>query len=233
MPFTIYDSGEGKKPKPNATSVAAGIVKSNCDLIMQGKLQVRIPSMGLDVWARQVSPGAGPGRGVMYVSRPGDEVLVMFNEEDPRDAFIIGGMWSSVKRPPVSLPTDGPTKLTIRTGLSPAGEGPVAIEPPLQHEIELDDVLQKITIKAALGQTIELTATGVKIAANANTTIDMTAAPKAGPGVVTITCGTNKITMSPKGIEIQSASMLTLTASNIDLNAANVSIKGIKVSLNS
>lgn len=233
MPFTIYDSGEGKKPETKATSVAPGVIKSNCDLIMQGKLMVRIPSKGIDVWARKVNPGAGPGYGVHIPDKVGEEVLVMFNEEDPRDAYILGSMNSSAIQPPFSIPTDSTTKLIIRTGIPPVTEGPVRPKPILQHEIELDDVEQKITIKAALGQTIELTATGIKIAANANTTIEMTAAPQAGPGVVSITCGTNKILMSPKGIEIQSSAMLTLTASNINLNAGDVSIKGVKVSLNS
>ena len=57
MPYTLSDSGEGEKRKPGATSIAPGVVTNNCDLIMQGKVQVRIPSMGLDVWARVLSTG--------------------------------------------------------------------------------------------------------------------------------------------------------------------------------
>ena len=54
MPFTIYDSGEGRSAKPkNVTSLAPGVVMNNCDLIMQGKIQVRIPSMGVSWQARR------------------------------------------------------------------------------------------------------------------------------------------------------------------------------------
>jgi phage baseplate assembly protein gpV len=222
MPYTIYESGP-EQPKTDSTSIAPGIVMNNCDLIMQGKVQVRIPSMGLDVWARVVSQGAGMGRGEVAVPKIRDEVLVAFNADDPRDAFILGGLYSNINRLPILLPTDPQTKRIIRTGMTPA----------LGHEVEFDDVLQTITIKAALGQKIELSPIGVKIEANATTTIEMTAPPKVGPGILTITMGANKLTMSPKGVEITGAPLLTLSATSIDLNAANVSIKGVKVSLNS
>lgn len=222
MPFSIYDSNKENKPKEGVTSIAPGVVKSNCDLIMQGKMQVRIPSRGIDVWARVMGAGGGSGRGMMIFPKPDDEVLVAFNAEDPRDAFILGGLWGNTKRLPAKLPTDPQTKHIFRSGMTPA----------VGHQLEFDDVLQTITVRASLGQTIELSPTGVKVEANANTSIEMLAPPEAGPGVVTITVGTNKITITPAGIEISSAGSLTLKASRIDLNAANVSIKGINLMLN-
>jgi phage baseplate assembly protein gpV len=225
VPFTIYDSGEGRQyrqKRGGLTNLSPGIVKNNLDLILQGKVLVRIPSLGIDVWARMVASGAGSDRGMMFFPQVDDEVLVAFCSDDPRDTFILGGLWSTKKGPPASLPTDPITKKVFRTGVAEsAGMG---------HEVEFDDVQQKITVKATLGQKIELSPTSIKIEANATTTIELTNLPTPG---VTITLGANKISMSATGIDINSAGTLTLKATNIDLNAGNVSIKGVKLSLNS
>ena len=223
MPYTLYESGEGKKRKLGATSIAPGIVMNNCDLIMQGKVQVRIPSMGLDVWARVVSQGAGMGRGEVAVPKPKDEVLVAFNAEDVRDAFILGGLYSNINRLPVALPTDPQTKRVIRTGMVP-GVG---------HQVELDDMLQMITIRATTGQTVMLSPTGVQVLANLNTLINLTAAPGGGPGAVQVMVGENVINVSPAGVDIFSSKMINLTAAAINLNGTNVTVRGVNLLLNS
>lgn len=223
MPYTLYDSGEGKPQKPRGTSIAPGIVKSHCDVLMQGKVQVRIPGHGIDVWARVSGAGGGNGRGFMYFPQPDDEVLVAFNEEDPRDAFIINGLWSTQNGLPASNPTETIAKRKLRTGLTPA----------LGHEIDLDDATQTITITASTGQEITMSPVGINLKANENTTIDMTASPGVGPGVTKVTVGTTSITVSPTGVQISTGGTMTFQANSIDLNAANVSIRGIKLSLNS
>jgi hypothetical protein len=63
MPVTLFDSAakelEKKKVKP---SVVTGTVTNNCDLITQGKVLVRIPSLDQEVWARLTGPGADPAQ---------------------------------------------------------------------------------------------------------------------------------------------------------------------------
>jgi hypothetical protein len=223
MPYTLYDSGEGEKRKPGATSIAPGVVTNNCDLIMQGKVQVRIPSMGLDVWARVLSSGGGNGRGEIAVGKPGDEVLVAFNAEDVRDAFILGGLHSNLKRPPITLPTDPQTKRIIQTGEVP-GVG---------HRVELDDMLQAITIRATTGQTIMLSLTGIQIMANPTTAVNLTASPGGGPGAVQVMVGDNVINVSPAGVDIFSSKTINLTAAAINLNGTNVTVRGVNLLLNS
>jgi uncharacterized protein involved in type VI secretion and phage assembly len=224
MPYSIYDSGEDKsKPKPGVTNIAPGIVTSDCDLPMQGKVSVRIPSIGLIVSARVGGVGGGNGRGFMFFPQPDDEVLVAFNAEDPRDAYVISGLWSNTKRlPGASIPTDHQTKRTIKTGFTPA-DG---------HELTFDDGLKTITIRATTGQTITLKPTGIEIAASETTTIKLTAPPTGGVGVIQITSDDNTITLSPSGIDISTGKTINLSAASINLTGTNVKINGANVMVN-
>jgi uncharacterized protein involved in type VI secretion and phage assembly len=143
MPTTLYDSGAEEERRNKGlpqTSIAPGIVKNNCDLIRQGKVLVRIPSLDQEVWARLTATGAGNGTGHFHVPNTKDEVLVALVHADPVDAYIIGGMWSTQVSPPIPpVPTDGPTKRVIRTGLTAE----------VGHQIEFDDLQQSITITSS------------------------------------------------------------------------------------
>jgi phage protein D/phage baseplate assembly protein gpV len=67
-----------------------------------GRVKVRLPSRGGQElsWARYVSPGGGNGRGLMWLPEVGDEVLVVFEHEDIRWPFVLGGLWNNDDRPP-------------------------------------------------------------------------------------------------------------------------------------
>lgn len=223
MPISIYDSSDGKEEKKGGiTNIAPGVIKNNCDRIMQGKVQVRIPSKGLDVWARVSGAGGGMGRGLMWVPQEKDEVLVAFNAEDVRDAYILSGLWSNLKRLPATTPEDTRNKRTIRTGFTPL-DG---------HEMTFDDALKTVTLRATTGQTITLSPTGVEIEANDNTLIKLIASPGASPGAVQIIVGDNTITMSPSGIDVSSSKTLNLSATNINITGTNVNVKGTNVMIN-
>src|SRR5215813_469093 len=122
MPTTLYDSSAKEKEQTRdlpRTSIAPGIVKNNCDLIRQGKVLDRIPTLDQEVWARLTATGAGKGTGHFHVPNMNDEVLVALVHADPVDAYIIGGMWSTSVSPPIPpVPTNVPTKRIIRTGLN-------------------------------------------------------------------------------------------------------------------
>ena len=80
-------------------------------------MQVHIPALpAFDPWARLAAIGAGSSRGFLWVPEVDDEVLVAFNQNDERDAYILGGLWNTLDRPPVTLPTDFLIKRVIKTG---------------------------------------------------------------------------------------------------------------------
>ena len=57
-------------------------------------------------WARTVQPGAGKDRGAMVLPEVGDEVLVLFEQDDIRRPYVLGGLYNGLDTPPT-----GGTKL--------------------------------------------------------------------------------------------------------------------------
>jgi uncharacterized protein involved in type VI secretion and phage assembly len=147
-----YDSGNGEKPSTAASSIVVGKVASDCDLVLQGKVRVRLPSLDQEVWARICAPGAGKGGGLAYVPHDGDEVLVALNGRDPADAFIIGGLWNTPNPIPLSNPLTASKTRVFQTG----GDG-------LSHQVTFDDLQQKITVQTSTGQTVNLTADKIEV----------------------------------------------------------------------
>jgi phage baseplate assembly protein gpV len=106
----------------------------------------------------------------MWLPQINDEVLVLFNQNDERDAFVIGGLWNTLDRPPALAPTDFMTKRTIKTGLA-GGMG---------HEIEFDDALQSIKITSSTQQKVVIDPEKIEISATAGAlkiTMDLLGVP--------------------------------------------------------
>lgn len=83
--------------------LAIGIVTDNADPQGWGRVKVKFPWLSADHtsdWARLVAPGAGHGRGMQWLPEINDEVLVGFELGDVHCAYVIGGLWNGVDRPP-------------------------------------------------------------------------------------------------------------------------------------
>lgn len=184
-------------------AIAPGIVTNNLDFLGEGRVQVKIPSRAsFEPWARITSVGASDSRGFVWIPQIDDEVLVAFSEDDLSSAYILGGLWSTLNRPPLSLPTDFLIKKVIKTGLTAS----------LGHEIEFDDAKQSITVTTSTKQKVTLDPTKIEMTNLA--------------GTVTITLDNKtqsvKI-MAANKIEMQSLNF-EITATKIDMTAAQVSI---------
>lgn len=191
----------GVKKEECGFGIAPGTVTDNLNILSEGRVQVHIPAYpDLDPWARLSAVGGGPGRGFLWVPQIDDEVLVAFNKNDHRDAYILGGLWSTLNRPPAIITTDFLTKRIIQTGLT---------DDPLSHSIVFDDALQSVKITTSTMQQITLDPTKVQIST-----------PE---GALTIT-----LSLTPPGIQIQAVAgniSLSAPAGNITLTGLNVSIQ--------
>jgi uncharacterized protein involved in type VI secretion and phage assembly len=186
-------------------AIAPGVVTNNLDAISEGRVQVRVTSVpGLEPWARLTATGGGSGRGFVWIPQIDDEVLVAFAQNDPTCAYVIGGLWSTRDRPPLTLPTDFLIKRVIKTGVA-GGPG---------HEVEFDDALQSITITSSTQQ--KITIDPLKIS------IENTA------GTLSITLDNKSQTVS-----VQSALKIELKATQISMQGAQVDIKGGTVNIQS
>ena len=189
--------------KDNGFGIAPGIVKDNFNLLSEGRVEVKISSHPeFNPHARIVGLGGGSDRGFIWAPQVGDEVLVAFNKNDHRDAYILGGLWSTTVRPPVTLPTDFITKRVIKTGVK---------DSPLAHTIEIDDALQSIKITTSTSQEITLDPEKIEISTS--------------EGVHTISLN---IVNAPPSIEISTLGDITLSAplGKITLDALELEMSG-------
>jgi uncharacterized protein involved in type VI secretion and phage assembly len=202
VPFRLYDSARTEKKKEEGANVVSGVVINDCDLINQGKVLVRIPSLDQEVWARLSAIGGGSGAGFFYNPRVDDEVLVAIGEGGPENAYILGGMWSSDDPPPVSDITEAQTKRVLKTGLK-GGIG---------HEVEFDDALQSIKIVSSTKQKITIDATKIELT---NT---------AGTLTITLDNQTQTIKIQGVNVNVEALAMLTLKGKTVQISSEALSM---------
>ena len=69
------------------------------------RIQVQMPVVNADsdgIWARVALQDAGENRTAFFLPEIGDEVIIGFINDDPRDAIVLGALHSSAKQSPVT-----------------------------------------------------------------------------------------------------------------------------------
>lgn len=185
-------------------AIACGQVINNIDLIGEGRVMVNIASRpSLQVWARIVAVGGASGRGFAWVPALGDEVLVAFSEDDLTSAYILGGLWSTLNRPPFTLPSDVLQKRIIQTGLTST----------LGHTVEFDDVEQSVTITTSSGQSITMDPLKIQLTNIASSV------------TITLDNDAQKVTIEAlDSIELTAVNEISLQASQINLEGDEITI---------
>jgi uncharacterized protein involved in type VI secretion and phage assembly len=205
--------------QPEGFAIAPGVVTNNFDTLGLGRVQVRVPLLpSFEPWCRMAAVGGASGRGFVWVPQIGDEVLVAFSQHDQRDAYVIGGLWSTRDRPPIAAPPEFITKRVIKTGVTSA----------VGHEVEFDDALQSIKITTSTKQKItidpkqiELTNTAGTLTIkmdNATQTVSISAALKIELKATQISLQGTKIDLKGTTINVQSAGPCTVKGLPIKLN---------------
>jgi uncharacterized protein involved in type VI secretion and phage assembly len=220
MSTTLFEAGiRRKEEERRRPSQVSGVVINNCDLLKKGRVLVRIPSLGEEVWARVGSTGAGSSRGIMDIPQRDDEVIVAFVNDDPDDAVVVGSLWNNLDQPPADSPTDLLVKRVIRTGLAD-GAG---------HEVEFDDALQSITITSSTRQKIVLDPGKIELSNGAGTvkiTMDSVQQSITISAANALELSAQQIKISGSKVEIQGTAAASLTSSG------DCTIRGLKVGIN-
>ena len=205
--------------------IAPGVVKDNFNLLSEGRVEVHITSHPeFNPFARIVGLGGGSGRGFLWAPQVGDEVLVAFNKNDSRDAYILGGLWSMTNRPPADLPTDFITKRVLKTGIK---------DSPMGHTIEIDDALQSIKITTSTSQEITLDPKKIEISATEGVhTITMNVVDTP-PSIEISTLGDLKLSaplgkITIEGLELEMSGEVSASLSS----EGKVSVEGLSIELN-
>jgi uncharacterized protein involved in type VI secretion and phage assembly len=148
--------------------IAVGIVVNNQDPENLCRVKVRIPAReDFDhcLWAQLCTPMAGNDRGMVMIPEVGDEVLLAFEHDDHRSAYVLGGLWNRADGPPLANAdgrNDGrlfQSRKKHRLFFDDGNTGAVELAHEKGHKIRLDD--EGIVIEDNSGNRIRLdSATG-------------------------------------------------------------------------
>jgi Rhs element Vgr protein len=147
-----------------------GVVVSNEDPDDEDRVRVRMPMVNGDddgTWARVASLDAGKERGFFFRPEVGDEVVLGFLNDDPRQAVILGMLHSSAHPAPLKGSDDNHEKLyqsREKLKLYFNDDKKIAkLETPAGNILSLSEDEQSITLQDQNGNKIEMTSDGIKI----------------------------------------------------------------------
>jgi Rhs element Vgr protein len=138
------------------------------------RVKVLLPTVGTQgeaVWARLAAPDAGKERGFAFRPETGDEVVVGFFNDDPRQPVVLGSLYS----PKNVLPADigEPTKDNFKKGIvtrggtkilfNDADKPSLTLETKAQNKIVLDDDAESIVLSDKHGNKITMDKNGIKL----------------------------------------------------------------------
>lgn len=136
----------------------------------EDRVQVRIPMINPSeegVWARVASLDAGENRGAFFRPEIGDEVVIGFLDDDPRNPIILGMMNSSAKPAPITATDDNHEKgFVTRSEMKMIfndDEISFTVETPNGNKIVFSDQDGGITLEDENGNKIVLDSNGIKI----------------------------------------------------------------------
>lgn len=148
----------------------------------QKELRVKVVLPSVDakvtsaVWARLSSPDAELNRGFFFRPEMGDEVVVGFLNDDPRHPIILGALFGSKNKPPMTLKPPSAlneskgivTKKGTSISFVDAEKPSVVIETIGKNKIVIDDATGGISLMDQNGNKIVLDANGITLDAGGN-----------------------------------------------------------------
>jgi uncharacterized protein involved in type VI secretion and phage assembly len=231
---------------PAATGLQIATVQSlKNDPAGELRVQVWLPHMadssqGL-LWARPLAPDAGAKRGFVFRPEVGDEVVIGFLNDDPRQPLILGALFGSKNKPPT--PVQAPDQNNhLRAIVSRAGtrilfddEQPCLrlettaggdADSDYKNRISINEKEQIIVIEDQHNNKILLSETGISLSADKDITL-------AAKGAVQINADQglqiegNKIALKGQKLELAGQSTAAIQAAAVELTAnSTLTLKG-------
>jgi uncharacterized protein involved in type VI secretion and phage assembly len=195
--------------------VVVGVVTNNKDPDNLGRVKLKFPWLSdqdedESNWARIAAPMAGKERGFYFLPEVDDEVLVGFEQGNPRFPYVLGVLWNGKDAPPANN-SDGKNNLRL-------------IKSRSGHAIRLNDEDGKETIEI-----IDKTGKNSLIFDTSNNTITITADKD-----ITLSATKGTIKLDAQKIEIKSSADSKIEAgAGMDIKAsATMNLKGATINLN-
>lgn len=210
---------------PGAVGLLTGVVTDNEDPEGEMRVRVKIPFINAEddgVWARMAQVDAGNNRGLFFRPEIGDEVVLGFLYDDPRQPVILGMLNSSALPSPLSPTNENHQKgYTSREGLKLLFDDEkksITLETPGGNKITLSDETQGIILEDQHGNKIETGSTAIKI--TGAVAVEITAATDLKLTAANLTlAGNSGLSLSGSGNStLESSGILELKGSLVKIN---------------
>ncbi|UJP41050.1 phage baseplate assembly protein V [Cellulomonas palmilytica] len=205
--------------------LVVGVVDNVKDPDALGRVSVSLSTasdQAKSAWARVTQPGAGSGRGHLFLPHVGDEVLVGFENDDPNRPVVIGGLYGTKAAPHrAAIGEDGAVvaqAIKTRTG----------------HVIELSegtsDAEQHILLSLASGARLRVGKDAVVLEAPDGVPLTLNAGQSSlafdGNGKVTLTGTTLELKARSKVDVSSSADVAVKAGTGLALQGMTATFKG-------
>jgi len=134
------------------------------------RIQVRLPMVsprGEGIWMRLASQDAGDNRGAFWLPEIGDEVIVGFLNDDPREGVVLGMLHSAAKPAPLTASDDNHEKGWVtRSGIKMIFNDDkisLTIETPAGKKLIIDEDADEIQIADEHNNKITMSSSGIII----------------------------------------------------------------------
>ena len=134
------------------------------------RIKVKVPIINKDdegVWSRLATPDAGNNRGIVIRPEVGDEVIVGFINDDPRDAVVLGCLHSSKNAAPIEAKDDNHQKGWVTRSemkvILDDDKKTILIKTPAENKIQLSEDEKSILIQDQNGNKIEMNKDGISM----------------------------------------------------------------------
>ncbi len=156
---------------PAVRGLQIGVVtKLEGDPDGEDRIQVRMPVVDPaeeGIWARVASLDAGDNRGAFFRPEIGDEVVLGFLNDDPRDAVVVGMLNSSAKPAPITASDDNHEKGIITRSeikmIFNDEKVSLTVETPNGNKITVSDEEGSIVVADENNNTVTMDSSGIAI----------------------------------------------------------------------
>ena len=181
-PDVVAQPASGLLPGVNGLQVGI-VVQLQDDPEGEDRILVKAPVIDTQaegIWARIATLDAGENRGSFFRPEIGDEVLLGFLNDDPRDPIVLGMLNSSAKPAPLTATDDNHQKGFITRSeiklLLDDDTKAITLETPGGNKLIISDKAKGISLEDQNGNTLTLNDSG--IALNSSKDITLTATGK-------------------------------------------------------
>lgn len=211
---------------PGVNGLQVGVVVSNEDPAGEHRVRVSLPLISArkeGAWARVASLDAGQNRGFFFRPEVGDEVVLGFLDDDPRQAVILGMLHSSAKAAPLKGSNHNHEKVYQSRSKMKLyfndDKKILRLETPGGHKIILSEQDQAIRLEDQTGNKIVMNKDGIQIESKKALILKAGTEVKAESGTAfQVKAGTELKLQGAARAEISSASLTQVKGGMVNIN---------------